>query len=224
MKRLRKLALNLDRRCWPNEYCYGFYLRSRSLCNYVERALKSEEIAVVDSTKLVIIGNSSDSTQFEINSSEIAGLTVPFDTFAYDGLKTNREINAFMVGFLQTNLCELPCYPCSSIDALIELTRRFEEADYQNGWVHKRKRIPQLKASATLHCDLTPDSFTLKLQIESNKGLVYDGTILQTAPDELAFHYRFRDLLVDGDYLVVTSRMAAPLLRVPLEELCKGQN
>ena len=50
---------------------------------------------------------------------------------------------------------------------------------------------------------------------------VVDSEILHTDPDGVAFSYRFEDLKVDGDFLVVTSKTADPLWRESISKLAQ---
>jgi hypothetical protein len=43
--------------------------------------------------------------------------------------------------------------------------------------------------------------------------------ILRCDPDEIAFHYRFKDVVVEGQHLVITSRASEPLVRIPLRTI-----
>lgn len=53
--------------------------------------------------------------------------------------------------------------------------------------------------------------FSLELIVERRDEIAYQEQILQAQPDELMFHPRFKDVGVEGDRLIVTSRTSEPL-------------
>lgn len=59
---------------------------------------------------------------------------------------------------------------------------------------------------AELHCSMTSTEFTLTLRVFKEALLVFKKTILQMDPDEIAYHYKFKELQVSGDELIVTAR------------------
>lgn len=222
MKRLRKLAVNIDRMQWPNDYGYQFYLRSRALCNFIERRLKSEAVSFTESTKLVVTGRNISNPEFRINSSSVACLDVPFNSTDYDKLKSDEDHNAFMCSFLRTNLALLPCSPCSDLERLRSLVDEFAQGGYDNSWVHKRRKLQELKVTAELRCRLTPSVFSLFLEVEGDGQTLYEDTLLELDPDEFAFDHRFKDIVVDSGDLVVTSKLEEPLARIPLTSIREG--
>ncbi|GEM_PF-4188473 len=218
MKRLRKLALDLDRGAWPNDYGYGFYLKSRPLCNYVERHLKKTPVELVDSTKLCITGSQVRCPSYRINSSNIACLEVPFDKVSYDNLMGSTQTHNFIVQFLRTHLADLPHVQSESMSSLLTIIDNFQSGGYLNTWTHKKRKFPKYGISGSLNCSLTLESFQLFLVVDAKTEL-YSRCILTTDPDELAYHYRFKDLVVRNDVLTVTSRTDEELFSLPLSNV-----
>lgn len=221
MKKLRKIALDLDRECWGNDYRYKFYLRSRCLCNFIERKIKKDKIELVDSTKLVITGCETSESYYRVNSSKIACFTVLFDKASYDKLHEDVQIHNFIVNFAKSSIRFLPESRKDGIDAILALINEFEECGFVNQWTHQTKKLRKYKIKATLECSLTLESFQLKLRIICDEKEVFSKVILQTDPDELAFHYKFKDIKIENNILVVTSRVGNNLFEIPLEELLK---
>jgi len=77
---------------------------------------------------------------------------------------------------------------------------------YRNKWLFKEKTFRQFGIKCRLDCELTLDVFTLRLHITKEDKVLFDKKILTTAPDEVAFHYKFKDIIIEGDHLVVTTR------------------
>jgi len=219
MKDLRKFALNLDRRDWPNDHGYLFYLRSRPLCNFIERHLKTTEVRIVDSTKLAIRGRKASEVEYFVNSSNVACLGVPFENRRYARLRADGSIHAFIVEFAREKLRSLPDAPSNEVRELDDIISQFEGLGYVNEWRHCRKTSREHGLEASLDCCMTLSCFKLMLVVHHNGELTHSKTILRTDPDETAFHYRFKDLRFSARYLTVTSRQTEPLLRIPIGNL-----
>ncbi|EDM25987.1 hypothetical protein LNTAR_19357 [Lentisphaera araneosa HTCC2155] len=218
MKRLRKIALNLNRSDWPNDYGYQFLLRSRCLCNYIERRLKKEIVELIDSTKIVITGEKRENSQFYINSSNIACLNVPFNPETYDLLK-EHEYNAYMVNFLKEHITNEPNICNQEANKLFDIITDFENEGSINKFIYKKKINKDKKLKIILEQTLTVSEFVLKLDIQKSKESVYSKIILKTDPDELAFHYRYKDIVFEDNFLIVTSRTSEPLIKLNLDEI-----
>ena len=221
MKRLRKLALDLDRLAWPNDFGYGFYMRSRSLCNFVERALVRTPVFAVNSSKLCITGIPTGESTFRINSSNIACLRIPFPVTEYSEQITHAEISGFMIRFLQAGLVHLPREESGDYQLLSGICQRFADGGYENEWQHKKRSFPAHGLKAELNCRMTAEHFELNLET-TLLGTRLNRLILKTDPDELAFHHRFDDLFVEQDHLIVSSKCGLPLVGIPLKELVHG--
>ena len=219
MKRLRKIALNLDRMDWPNDYGYDFYSKSRCLCSYLERRLKKESIEIVDSTKLVIHGRKESSIDFSVNSSNIACLNVPFAKEHYDELETEKDIHVFISTFMKQNLLNIPSSPSGDLDNLVKLVGEFESADFQNIWTHQKKSIKKLKKVFYLDCVLTLSELRLYLNVDENNQRIFSQELLKTDPDEFAYYYSFKDLKIENNILTVTSRRGSPLFISKIDKL-----
>lgn len=219
MKRLRKIALNLDRSNWPNEYGYAFYMRSRCLCNYIERSLSRLDVRAVNASKLCITGRPRENVSYVVNSSNIACLDVPFSLHEYDSLRTDGDVNAFMVHFMQSGLALLPLGVAGDVDPILSLIKQFAEGGYLNEWQHKSRAFRDKGIRVALQCSLTPTKFELHMEVTNRAGNVSRQRLLKTDPEEIAFHHRFADILLEDDHLVVTSKMDKPLCRIPLAEL-----
>jgi hypothetical protein len=62
------------------------------------------------------------------------------------------------------------------------------------------------------------DAFHLDLEIARKERVIFRDTILKTPPDEVAFHHKFKDIVIGQESVRVTSRMPSdgPLVDVKL--------
>jgi hypothetical protein len=223
MKRLRKFAIGLDQLTWGPEVGYPFYLASRPLCNFIERGLRTKAVYLVASSKLVIVGSSSELSNLATNGVPIAVLSVPFDLRAYAQLVTIDEKNSFMVEFSTGSLRASPDLPQDQVSAMVEMIQGFRDSGYINEWRAAVRSLPERGLKADLHCAVTGSEFTLTLRVFKTKELVFTKVLLHTDSDELSYHHRFKDIEVSGEALFVTARNGAePLAQIPFKEILKS--
>ena len=95
----------------------------------------------------------------------------------------------------------------------------FRAAGYKNEWIERSRRFNTVQLSAKLLCSITIKQFALRLQVLRKNQIVYDSVILKTNPDEITFAYRFDDLIVEKDEIIVTSKHFKPLAKVLISTL-----
>ena len=71
---------------------------------------------------------------------------------------------------------------------------------------------------AVLACRLDARKFSLLLTLRRKGETVFEDMILETDPDENAFDYRFKDIEMKGDTIVVTSTTSEPLKVISLAD------
>jgi len=81
--------------------------------------------------------------------------------------------------------------------------------EYVNEWLYKKRSFKQHSLVVYLYCKLTQSGFTLVLKIIKNDVVVFEEIILETDPDEVAFHYRFKDIIIEDGQLVITSKISS---------------
>ncbi|MBI2922216.1 MAG: hypothetical protein HYY18_14280 [Planctomycetes bacterium] len=219
-KPLRKLALNLDRRDWPNEVGYALYMQSRCLCNYVERGLRETPCNLCGSAKLVITGAKCRDLSFSVNSDGIACVRLPFDTARFTSLGEDQGRHRLFMSMIENGISAIAPAPGAKARGVLHgLLARFAAEGFRNSWRHQLRRFPRFGLTARLDCALTPASFVLWLTVSRRDGAEVSRKILRTDPDELAYDYRFKDIMSNGKTLTVTSKRSLPLVTLRLAEL-----
>jgi hypothetical protein len=217
MKRLRKFALSLDRDQWPPKYAYRFYLRSRAMCNYIERALAKEPVALVDSSKLVIKGSLHKEVVMAINSEKIAVLKIPFAAKKFSKVEDDERASAAFICSYATQSLDLVQGASSDevrkIQAWIE---EFSDGGFVNCWCHQQRKQRAKDITARLECHMDSKSFQLYLHVGKGEREVIRRRILKTDPDELAFQYRLPDMKITANRLTVTDWQGKPIYQKSL--------
>jgi hypothetical protein len=205
MKRLRKFALTLDRDAWSIDDAYAFYLQSRAMCNFVDRALAHTPVALVDSSKLVIRGALRKDVGVAMSAENVAVLQVPFPTRKYSKAQGDEQATAaFICSYAMQSLELLKGASRGPIRKIISWIEEFRDAGFVNRWCHQQKTNNAKGITARLDCQMDSRSFELYLHVIVGGREVVRRRILRTDPDELAFHYRLPEMKLTVSRLVVT--------------------
>ena len=76
-----------------------------------------------------------------------------------------------------------------------------------------------------LNCYFTTFDFRLELEAYDlkSKGLVTKGVILQTPPNELCYDYKFKQITIEQDKLIILDFLSHPRFEVNLRDLSNGK-
>lgn len=99
----------------------------------------------------------------------------------------------------------------SSIDS-------FRSDNYKNTWRFKKKRIPGI-GEVELICELDRDAFSLTIVARHNGVEVLKREILKTKPSSIIYHHKFKDILFDGERIMVSDRFDEPIYQVSISEI-----
>ena len=215
--KLRTIALLLYGH--PRELAVPFSFETRSLCNYVQRHARSLKIETTGFNQIVIEDDLFKKAETTPRLVPEKTLAVPFrvDVSRYQRATPDEKQNYFVeiLGFGLQRANEFQALPLHDLLLKVE---EFKLNGFRNQWIHQTKSIRSHGLVAELQCELTMEEFTLTLEVRRKMGPPVRLPILSTKPDELCFHYKFKDIAVREDYLVVTNRMYSndELVRFPL--------
>jgi len=201
---LNSIFLALEYKEFSQELKLRVKDQSRHITYYLQRKLKELRYKSNDFNRIVISLSEAYPEKVYINSELVASVTIKFHL--------NDLLN-------KTQL-EIQDYYKSNIEkGLLLLDKNYTTPI--NEWTYKEKNFRPLGIKTTLKCSIDLERFNLSLLIEKNKNTIFNETILQTPPDDIAFYYKFKDLILDGDNLIVTSRIKGdkPFFELPLSKL-----
>jgi hypothetical protein len=215
--KLRNLGLSIYGH--PNELSVPFSFETRSLCNFVQRHARSLKIGTTDFNQIVVCDDPYRKEIAEPKVAPVKTLVVPFqfDRDSYLGASPTAKQDYF-IEILSTGLTRAHEFHPLPIEDLLAKIAEFKTNGYRNCWVHRSKAIRSAGLTAELQCELTASEFFLTLEVRDKKGALSRIPLLSTKPDETCFHYKFDDILVREDDLVVTKRKPfdGELARFPL--------
>lgn len=142
-------------------------------------------------------------------------------TFDYEQVKTVKDFKDRANLILDLTLskaknCE-PYIPMFS-DVLEVIIDDFKASNYKNTWEFAKKRINNV-GMARLICELTPLRFYLRLIVEDKKNnIIFSKLLIETLPDPIFYHHKFKSLLVNNDEIIVTDRINQPFYRIKVAD------
>jgi len=153
-----------------------------------------------------------------VNSCQVAGVDIEFDRKRIDA------VDGIALTHLQIELLKSGIEKCALTHSipkteLLQGLDAFVEQGMKNEWLHKKRTFKEHAFSAALTCKMTQSSFALWLTVMRQNTLVFEDVILETDPDEIAFHWKFKDMVVTDGNLVVTAKISRPLWARSLAEL-----
>lgn len=218
--KLRTIYLSLYE--YPDSIAGPFSFETRCLCNYVQRAAQKMKIETNGFNSIVIRG--VPSLQHGPKIVSVKSLFVPFvpDLQRYTN-ESDAQKQDYFIEVLTEGLHNAGKFHPLPLSDLLSVVDEFRNGKYFNRWVHQSKTLRRHKFRAELQCELSMNRFSLMLQISQNDEIKLTKKILETKPDEICFHYQFKDLVVENEELVVTKRRGGELFRLPITKFinCK---
>jgi len=210
------LYLNVDE--YERIYRSDFGFRSRYLCNFVRRRIVPFKFQSEGFGRIAVQGCREPKDVCPIQGEKVAVPTVRFDQQQYESLEP-AECHEFFIGMLLQGLEKCARHhriPLSEIKTAID---DFRAGGYRNEWTFKKKTLRPVGLQASLNCSLDMEKFILALKLERKGVVVYDAPILETKPDETIFAYRFKDVVLDGQTVVVKNKFDKPTFSLDLSAL-----
>lgn len=213
---LRYIYLFLKNDDYPHELVGPFGFQTRYICNFIQRRVRAAKFKTEGYNGIYFEGMRSPPDKCSIVPDASLRAPVAFDQQRYENLGLG-EHHEFFIEMLCEGLAK--CSPQFSIPraAITQWIEEFRRGGYKNEWTHKAKLFRSVGLRASLLCALDSERFVLTLQLERKGEVVFKEAILETQPDEIIFAHQFKDIVLDGDELVVMSRRGKPTFSICVE-------
>ncbi|MCH5021973.1 hypothetical protein [Pectobacterium atrosepticum] len=189
---------------YGKEITYPFKEQSRSICNFLERKIKDLKFSSEGFKTVCFVGKKQPSKDVFVNSSNVLNVDVYIDEDRYKSISVDC-LNDYFVEVIRSGLDK--CEGMLPIDEVTSFIHEFENCGYVNEWVHKKKVFKKQSLVCSLICNHSIKDFQLSLKVVRSDDVVFNEVILTTPPDELAYHYKFKDILMDDDEVIVTTKL-----------------
>ncbi|AOR61172.1 hypothetical protein [Pectobacterium parmentieri] len=191
---------------YGEEITYPFKELTRSLCNYLGRKVKEARCETAGFNRVCFVGRKEPSGEAYVNSSNVLGVEIFIDEDEY--LNTTKEkLNKYFSKLIMDGLDKVDDKYSLPKDVIVNAISDFECSGFINEWVHKKKVFKKQNLVCSLICNHSINDFQLSLKVMRAGDVVFNEVILVTPPDELAYHYKFKDILMDDDEVIVTTKL-----------------
>jgi len=221
--RLKHIYLYVNLEEYPKELATAFGFATRYFCNFIERQIGGLKFDAKGFSKICIQGCHDPEKSSKIVSERALLATVPFDQARYlaSAPYERSEMYAAMLkaGFEQAARDFGVPY-----GALEKAIQEFRNQGFKNEWIHQRKLFRPLNVQAYLCCSLNSEKFFLTLTLEREGKTVYSKLILETLPDEMIFGYRFKEVVMMGDDIIVKDKFGDPAFTLNIADVLVGNS
>ncbi len=206
-------------------YCYSFKKKSRHIFNYIERnclqqlKFESEEFKAIAISLRYGYENRFMNVEPEISSNKSLHIVLPFDKNEYDTINNNESYRELLYKYILMAFEKAQSKYIFPSSEILESYKELENKKFVNEWIFKKKIDKTRKITAELHCSLTIEKFELSLKVKEDKKGIYDEIILETDPDEIAFEYRFKDIIIEKDKIIITDKRKKTLKEILLRDI-----
>jgi hypothetical protein len=181
--------------------------QTRHIGHYLGRKLAALKFQTVGFDRVCVIGKTIRQDNY-VNSSSALSVYVPFDMTLCRQLQ-DEILSDYYAEIYAVGLNKAAATHSMPIAQLLGWLDELKQNNYCNDWVHKEKTFKAYGLKCILSCSMTLEKFTLTLKVLKNDVSCFDSVILTTAPDEAAFDYKFKDLLIEGENIIVTTKLNA---------------
>ncbi|GAA3764672.1 hypothetical protein [Flavobacterium ginsengiterrae] len=194
--------------------------QTRHICNYLARNLQKLKFPVSGFNKICVIGMTNPKGTY-LNSSSALSVGVIFD------MNECRKIERKDLGDYYSNLLKTGLNNCAKnyklpIEEMFLWLEELKKNNYKNEWIFKERTFKKYNIKCKLQCAIDLDRFTLSLVVFQKDEEVFNEIILETIPDEIVYHHRFKDIEMIGFVITVTTRFEdKPLFQLHLRSLLK---
>ncbi len=216
--RLQNIYVYLHLEEYPPELATPFGFKTRYLCNFLRRRLQELKFDAHGFNKICIEGRHRPEESCPILSEKAAVPSVAFDQRRYESLGPSDH-HEFFIGMLLEGLEKCARHhkiPLSEMKAAIVL---FREGGYRNEWTHQKKLLRGVGLQASLLCSLDIEKFVLTLRLERQGTTVFEQPLLKTLPDEIIFAYQFKEVVLEGETIVVKNKFGEPIFTMGVSSL-----
>lgn len=185
----------------------GFFDHSRSLCNYLLRAVRKIKFETAGFDSIVIYCcDTTPPKPFELTENKLLITHIPFRWQDYLDLpKDTVSINEYMMVLLEQAFSKAASQYNFPYEFLVEKMEEFRAGGYVNEWEFKARTFREIRLKCLLRGRMTIDAFTLTAEL-SWRGVHYHSAVIMETPADEFFSYRhIKDIVLREDRLVVTA-------------------
>jgi hypothetical protein len=184
------------------KYAYNVKTKAKFITNYVNRNCLEKLKYKSDISILAIHLTEKVIEPYYVNNGFV--VSVLFEKDNYDKINTIENYFEYYYKCIKQAFEIIQNGHKIPKEEIIKTLVELKENNYRNNWMHKNKIIKGFNIK--LNCELNIYEFTLILNITKNNEEIFNKIILKTDPDEVAFEYRFKDIVIKNDIIIITEK------------------
>jgi len=207
-----------------NEERYDFELRTRFISNYLSRRVRELRFKTDGTFNQIHVSLVEDCPgPSAIRGLDALQVQIKYDRDRYKVVKGKPGCDYYLPLF-RDGFRKAADFKHIPLDDLLGLLEEFGGGGCKNEWLHKKKDFKDSGVSIALNCYFTTNHFRLVATIEqlSTKARLCSGVLLETDPDEVCFQGTFKDILIDGDKVIITDAGDSPEFLIDLDSALSG--
>lgn len=198
-----------------------FNLESRFISNYLSVQIRKLRIKTDGTFNMISIALSNEMTQqCRIVGEKSLQARIFFDKEKYTKLSIFEKFN-YCLQLLEEGYKVCALNKQIPLEQLTLLHKQLMDNDYKNEWLHKKRRFKEHGIEVSLNCIFSSTDFQLKVNVNdiNTKSELVSGTLIKTLPDELCFEKLFKDVIIEGNELIITEYQNRPKFKFKLSDL-----
>jgi len=215
---LKDIYLYPDLGKYPDEIVHPFRDQTRSICNYLARAIKPLRFATDGFKRICFVGVSNPNSECQVNRSGVLVGEIPFEAAEYLGLKT-EELNQYFKRLLEIGIRKCALQHQLPEEFLLASLQEFENIGFVNRWQIKTKKIRESGLKCTLIGELTTEEFQLTLAVSKGTKTLFEKVVITTPPDEIVFVPKVNDVRQADQQIIVVDKFGDPSFKLDLNQL-----
>jgi len=205
--KLRYISLMLENDVNGDGNPIHFLYHIRFIANYFSRAIrryKYDTNGVYDMI-YVILQPASKAVSTNLHSMNVLEVFLPFDMKRYEQIKGTDDCSYYLE-VLEQGFRKAAEFKPVPLDTLLHLIDEFKQGGCKNEWLHKKRRFKEADLQVVLTCEFTTNYFQLVATVNqlSTKRQLVCGIAIKTKPHEDYFKGTFKDILIEGNKIVIT--------------------
>jgi hypothetical protein len=205
-----------------------FNWNARFICNYLSKAVRKLNLETDGTYKMISVNPHANQSCSKTDVEYVLSNNIYVsskDMERYKQMENLTERYEFYLSLLERGYMQAATFKEGvPVESLLSLHQQFRDGGYKNEWLFKKKPIRDFGIYIYLKCYFTSFDFRLELEVYSlkTKELVTKGIVIQTPPDELCFDYKFKQITLEDDKLVILDSLGHPRYEMDLHKLANG--
>lgn len=206
---LRYILLSLDYDTYSvidNDLRYEFQCHTRFICNYLSKKIRTHNFDTNGIYNMISVSLLPEAGLKTTNTAiDILETYLQFEPMRYEQIKGTDDCSYYLE-VLEQGFRKAAEFKPVPLDTLLHLIDEFKQGGCKNEWLHKKRRFKEADLQVVLTCEFTTNYFQLVATVNqlSTKRQLVRGIAIKTRPDEIFYRGTFKDILIEGNKIVIT--------------------